>query len=174
MIDSTNYKEYVDRFLAAETTLEDEQAMYRWFARHDIPAEARKLRPMFGWYADLSSTKTPQPKPRMLRIPARVWGGIAAAVAVVVTLGVWMVRPGAGDEYAAYAGSYMVVDGKRITDLAVVVPGIQAASADIERLILESDRTMEDANADIDRQVEASFHIDDPELAKIINSTINI
>lgn len=150
-INRHNYKEYIGRFLQAETTLAEEKALYHFFAQADLPTEAEPLRKMFGWYAAIpeSSSKaaaTPTPTSqrfRFLRLRAVRFAGIAAATALLFGTGLFLLNThnNIPDEYLAYEGSYIIRDGKKITDLAIVVPEIKRAEA----LRAESLNSIDDA-----------------------------
>lgn len=45
-INHNNYREWVERFLDAETTVAEERELYAYFSRPDLPEEANKYRRM--------------------------------------------------------------------------------------------------------------------------------
>lgn len=143
MINEKNYTEYIDRFMAAETTLAEERELYEWFARPGLPAEAEQWRPMFGWY-DSITTQTPAtatpPAARPVRLlPLRPWqwSAVAAILALIFSLGIWVRHTPAIDpaDYLAYEGCYIVRDGKKITDPSVVIPEIKRTEAELNKTL---------------------------------------
>jgi len=46
-ITDNNYNEWVDRFLNAETSMDEERALYAYFSQRHLPPEAEKYRRMF-------------------------------------------------------------------------------------------------------------------------------
>lgn len=180
MIDKSNYPEYIDRFLNAETTLDEERELYEWFSRPDIPAEAMRWREMFGWYEGLG-TESAQPavdrsKPSPLRILPLTrwqWTGVAAMLAVLLTVGLWM-RPTHTElsEYQAYEGSYIMRDGKKITDLSVVVPEVQRIEADINHHLAAMDSRFEGVDEEVDAMLMRTIEPENPRIREIIQSSL--
>ncbi|MCM1164359.1 MAG: hypothetical protein NC339_08955 [Muribaculaceae bacterium] len=170
MINKDNYKEYIDRFLSAETTLAEETEMYAWFSGSDLPPEAEKWREMFGWYDSLQPRELPAAKPRSKRLTRVLrWCSAAASVAVLVVLGVIAARSAMhtdiNPEYLAYEGSYIVRDGVKITDLSIVVPAILKRECELNRQIEMMDKLMDD----FDNEVEARLTM--PEIDILSDNT---
>ena len=142
-----NIEEYIARFMEGETTNAEEQAIYRYFRTADVPEHLKPYAPMFAWYEEgmpedalpmAKETEVPvmQKKPVWRRIPMEVWSmGIAAMLVVGIGLGVVL---SFGDkqheDWSCYEGSYMVVNGKRITDKETLIPMILETLAKAEAI----------------------------------------
>lgn len=140
-----NIEEYINRFLAGETSNAEEQALYRFFRTGDVPKHLKKYVPMFAWYEG-GMQGEPEPivaekhesQKKRFQIPIIVRSAAIAAM-VIVTLGVGILffSEGSGDaqieEWACYEGSYIEVGGKRITDIKEILPRILEVQAEVER-----------------------------------------
>lgn len=142
-----NIEEYIARFMEGETTNAEEQAIYRYFCTANVPEHLKPYAPMFAWYkdgmpedalAEEVKPKAPVMKKKSLwkRIPLEMWSmGVAAVLVVGVGLGVilsW--GEGSGEEWSCYEGSYIVVNGKRITDEKTIMPIILETLAKAEAM----------------------------------------
>lgn len=125
-IDLTNIRQAIERFLAAETTLAEEEAIYRFYAFHPsgtLPADVERMRGMFAWYgAGLDESLDPvaqtASRPSVALPPLRRWQwlSVAASLAVLLTVGFSVFRPGDRVEETAY----VVINGEIVTDPAIV------------------------------------------------------
>ena len=142
-----NIEEYIARFMEGETTNAEEQAIYRYFRTADVPEHLKPYAPMFAWYEEgmpdealSEEVKTESPvmmkKPFLKRIPLEMWSmGVAAVLVIGIGLGVVL---SFGDkqheEWSYYEGSYIVVNGKRITDEKTIMPIILETLAKTEAM----------------------------------------
>ena len=153
-------EKYIARFMEGETTNAEEQAIYRFFRTHEVPEHLKPYAPMFAWYEEGMSEEAPAiqvvadaPKamklPLWRRIPVEVWSmGIAAMLVIGIGLGVLLsFDDGKDEEWSCYEGSYVVVNGKRITDVKKIMPIIletlaeaEAMEKDLEARLAENDR----------------------------------
>lgn len=120
-----NIEEYIDRFLEGETTNEEERAIYRFFREEEVPAHLKEYAPMFAWYEGGMKEDFITPKKRF-RLSFRTWS-IAAMIAIVLGFGSLMLLEEENNllnEWECYEGSYMEVNGKRITDVKQIMPEI--------------------------------------------------
>lgn len=141
-INNDNYHLWVERFLNAETSIDEEKELCAYFSRHDIPQEARRYRDMFAWYRNLSATdisgSTLQTETPLRLLPLRPihWVGIAAMLAILVTIGV-MVNHHTQSTTTMRDGyiyeAYMIRDGKKIYDADLVESEIQRVRAEFDR-----------------------------------------
>ncbi|MEZ3558914.1 MAG: hypothetical protein K1V86_05535 [Duncaniella sp.] len=169
-IDHNNYRQWVERFLDAETTLAEERELYAYFSRTDLPEEARRYRSMFGWYEDLpaldraTATATPSRPVRILPLRPWQWAGIAAMIAILLGLGFSMRRAVGHDEYI-YA-SYMIRDGLKITDPEMVRAEFDRIESHADRYAASIESRLEDYDfPDID------IETDNPEIRNFINTS---
>ena len=92
IIDQNNAMQWVERFLNGETTNDEEQQLYRFFANNDIPAHLKPYQEMFAWYENgMIEDELPKPKARPFSFNNRVvryvrWG-IAATVLLTIGFG---------------------------------------------------------------------------------------
>lgn len=133
-----NIEIYINRFLDGETTNAEEQAIYRFFRKGDVPEHLKEYVPMFAWYENgmqgepgiqpIKDEKAEKKKTFSFRIPIAAWSaGIAAMIVVTLGLGL-LVFTGKNMEknhrWSCYEGSYIEVGGKRITDVKKIMPCI--------------------------------------------------
>lgn len=156
----------IERFLDGDTTLAEEKALREFFtSSRELPADLSPYREMFGWYAAIDKSENALPSPELKPAPRRrrLMASLKKATwaAAVVTLFI-----GAGksflsyreqmNEYALYEGSYVIRDGKKITDLRLIIDEVK-----------EADRY---ANDEVYRQVLEN--IPDPEVRQYIATEI--
>lgn len=173
-IDNNNIGRYIERFLAGETTVGEEQAIYDYFRRPDVPAEYEQYREMFAWYGSLSTGER-QPEPiRLPRWRWWQWTGVAATVALLLTAGfVFRSQTEAlPDEYMAYEGSYIIRDGKKITDLRVVVPEIMRSERLVSERLQQIDRSFEEVDQAFDRALTDDFDMSNPAMAEVVEASL--
>lgn len=186
--DKSTIGRLIDRFMAGETSLEEEKLLYGYFARTDVPTEFEPYREMFRWYADLGETDcdstssasemqaADKHQSRRGKIFAgfRPWhiAGIAAMIAVVICT-MFFFRPSTTieipEEYLCYKGSYIIRDGKKITDLNIVVPEIIRTQQIVEESLHCSDDYFIDAD---DAFINAAFDesdLNDPIIKEFID-----
>lgn len=172
---ATEVRELIDRFLDAATTPAEEQELYAFFAAAPVgslDSDLEALRPMFGWYAGLAETsRQREPKSWWARSRKRIVAVASAAavlaVMVAVGLGVFSKKSTPVDPlYASYEGSYIVRNGVRTNDLALIYATVAAAEHMADSLNSRADRELM-ADRDYDRQAidEALSAISDPVLA---------
>ena len=155
-ITNKNIEEYIQRFMEGETTNAEEQAIYRFFHTEEVPEHLKPYTDMFAWYEEgMPEEKLPKPKTRPLwvRIPLELWSmGIAAMLVIGIGLGIVLsFGDSTNEEWSCYEGSYVEVNGKRITDVKTIMPIIlktlteaEAIEKGIEERLAEIQRTEEE------------------------------
>lgn len=192
-IDNSNIRRTIDRFLAGETSCREERQLYDFFRRSDIPADLAGYKEMFLWYASLAdsvqesstdsveepeSRRQPDSSRRVRLLPLRSWQWLSAAavVAILFTIGLVFRSPSASvpEEYMAYEGSYIIRDGKKITDLSVVVPEIRKAERLVSERLDALNASIEEADSAFDLSVASGYDLSDPEVKEIIEAALSI
>ena len=138
-ITNKNIEEYIQRFMEGETTNAEEQAIYRFFHTEEVPEHLKPYTDMFAWYEEgMPEEKLPKPKTRPLwvRIPLELWSmGIAAMLVIGIGLGIVLsFDDSTNEEWSCYEGSYVEVNGKRITDVEAIMPIILETLAEAEEI----------------------------------------
>ena len=110
---------------------------------------------MFAWYEEgmpEEKLPTPKDKPIWKRIPLEIWSmGIAAMLAIGIGLGIMLsFEDNAQEEWSCYEGSYVEVNGKRITDMETILPVILETLAEAEMI----EKGIEERLAEIQRTEE--------------------
>ena len=151
-----NKKEYIqqlaDRFFAGETTLAEEQRLYRFFRGDDIPTELLPLREMFvslsliGIAPDKQTTRKTTTQSRLKVSFRRKLFGVAAAVAVILAMSTTLFHI---DREQNYCKAY--VNDRLVTDKAAIMSSVAATMSDIG----------EAGQTGADRQLHDLFGCDD-------------
>ncbi len=174
-INKDNVSGYISRFLAGETSLAEERALYGYFRREKIPAELECYREMFAWYDSLSPAPRTAEPIRFPRLRRWQWTGVAATIALLLGLGfVFRMQTEAlPEEYMAYEGSYIIRDGKKITDLRVVVPEIRRNEKLVSEQLRQIDMSIEEAESAFDRALTEDFDMSDPTVAEVVETSLS-
>lgn len=114
-------EELIEKYFDGRTTCAEERAIRQAFAQGDIPAGLEMYRPLFVGLDKVSASHghaedvKPSQRKIALRAPRlRYWvGGLAAGIALCLVLARFL--PGSEE-----AESYVVINGKRYTDPALV------------------------------------------------------
>lgn len=154
-ITNKNIEEYIQRFMEGETTNAEEQAIYRFFHTEEVPEHLKPYTDMFAWYEEgMPEEKLPKPQARPLwkRIPLELWSmGIAAMLVIGIGLGIVLsFSDSTNEEWSCYEGSYVEVNGKRITDVKTIMPIILETLAEAEAI----EKGIEERLAEIQRTEE--------------------
>ncbi len=135
-IDDKNIDDYIARFLDGETTCQEEQQLYRYFASPNVPKRLQPYKPMFDWYADGMPCAAEEAVPLHRPIRRRgeliaFWSGVAAVLAIVIGCMLHIEASMSEDKevYRMYEGSYIVQNGRRIDDLRIILPRLQQLEA---------------------------------------------
>ncbi|WP_334168381.1 hypothetical protein [Phocaeicola paurosaccharolyticus] len=149
-MENYNIRELVDRFLQAETTLEEEERLYEFFQKDILPEDLMQYKEMFMAYSvlrydknslhkgeevdqsavvsienDGNSDKSGKGKKRIFSLYKKICIGIAASLLIGV-LGFSAYRHYEVNRLEKlYGGSYMIINGVRIDDLTKIEPEIK-------------------------------------------------
>lgn len=178
-IDINNVELYIDRFMEGDTSNAEEKELYRFFATEkDLPQHIAQYREMFAYFesgldeslsaqalteAEHSTAKVVQLKPAETKKPKkRIFmfaASIAASIVLIFGISFGLLKNDA-DELYSYEGSYVMQNGKRVTDK--------------ETLRLMIDNTMKEAD-NIEKQVAQLSEISDKDdnIQSVMASSIN-
>ena len=146
----------LERFFEGQTSIKEEQELYRFFMRDDIPDELVRYKPLIKYFEsgladELSSSMQPE-----THTPKRkrwvVWGGIAASFLLALCTSLYFLATREAPD--PFEGSYIIRNGVRITDLKLIRPELEAT---IQKVLLQEQET--------ERLIEQISKIDDsPEI----------
>lgn len=193
-IDNSTIRQTIDRFLAGETSCREERELYAFFAGPGVPPDLACYKEMFRWYASLAENSSSAERPvtlmpaeapaeatprrggkvRLLSMRAWQWVSAAAVVALLFSIGIIFHSPSTSvpDEYLSYEGSYIIRDGKKITDLSVVVPEIRRTEQMVNERLSALDESIEAADAAFDRSLTSSYPMSDPNVREVIEAAL--
>ena len=164
-VTKNNIEEYIHRFMEGETTNAEEQAIYRFFRTDDVPEHLKSYTDMFIWYEEgmpEEELSKPKAQPLWKRIPLEIWStGIAAMLVIGIGLGIVLsFGDNQHEDWSCYEGSYVEVNGKRITDIETILPVILETLADAEKIENDVEKRLAEAQRteeEIARQEEMSI-----------------
>ena len=126
-------REWLDKFLDGRTSNEEEKALYAFFASDGVPKDLRKYKKMFSWYAGKMQGELPSRSARRHNIMTIC--SLAASVLLLVGIGMGIQNHIKQQEvYESYRGSYIIHDGKKITDIRKILPHLQATENHVKML----------------------------------------
>lgn len=124
----------IDRFFDGETTPEEESRLYAYFSRPGLPAVWEPYRPVFLGLKAISlpaeAMLRPRRKPRWTRLAI----GIAVSLLLFFGAATAWNRHAQRQLQSQYAGSYMIINGRKIVDLNRMKPEIERTLADAEAI----------------------------------------
>lgn len=181
--DHQHIRTTIARFLDGETSVAEEKELYDFFRLTDIPADLKQYQPMFNWYASLGQSHEANAevtneadvsvsRVRLLKLRPWQWTSIAAMVTLLLSVGFIFHSPSIPEEYLAYKGSYIIRDGKKITDLRIVVPEIMRTQQLVNESLGEIDMTLQTADSAFDDAVLSNEDLSDPMVKDLILSTL--
>lgn len=136
-MDEKRIQQLIGRFLEGRTSNAEEQLLYDYFSEENVAPELTQYREMFRWYA----AGMPERKAKSIMLPhltktARRW--LAAAVSLLILIGIGLGYRSYQEqqsEYAIYEGSYIIRDGKKITDLRQILPILKATEQEVSEIM---------------------------------------
>lgn len=183
MTDNSFIHQLVDRFLQGDTTLEEEQQLYVFFAQEAIPADLQAYAPFFRDLATMpqrTEADAIAPQQDVVTSPAparqipfaryRRWIAAAAAVLLLVMVGRWGYHQYEERQLAAtYDGSFVIVNGERNDNLRQIKDTISHVLAEAKRAeqIVQPSSHIEQA------EQEVLSNVDDPAQRQLIQEMLN-
>lgn len=147
----TYIENLLERFFEGETTNAEEQELYAFFARPDLPEHLETYRPMFGFFEtgivrEVEAEQELSTPVRKIPFWKRgIWMGIAAAASVLLFLFLNKWDGGKEDAFNPYAGSYIIRNGVKTEipeemarELDKVIRETEKKQYEKERLALRS------------------------------------
>lgn len=120
----------IDRYLEAETTVEEERRLFAAFASGRYPEELKEYDCMFADCAAVAGVSCKEAKvPSAKRRTARLIVSTAAVAAAVAARFVLHDAYNDARFEQIYSGSYIIVNGERIDDLKKIRPEIERTLA---------------------------------------------
>ena len=138
-------KEYIgkllDKYMDGTSTLDEEAILSEYFRGKDIPQEWEDYRQLFQEIEEMR----PQPqtiKSRMGR--SYKWIAIAASLLILVGIGFGVRQyQDQQEQYAIYEGSYIIRDGKKITDIKQILPELKATEQEVSEILKQQNNNQE-------------------------------
>ena len=130
-------QQLIGRFLDGRTSNAEEQLLYDYFSEENVAPELAQYREMFRWYA----AGMPERKAKSIVLPrltktARRWLAVAASLLILIGIGFgYRSYQKQQSEYAIYEGSYIIRDGKKITDLRQILPILKATEQEVLEIL---------------------------------------
>lgn len=161
-------------FLDGDTTSEQEKMLYEYYSGKKVASDLDCYREMFGWYAELESTSISSDGSRRRRTR---FIAIAASISALFLVGVGLIAglPKNSSSLSAdgiYAGSYIIRNGKKITDVKQILPELRQADRYIDSTLSAFNRPN---IVDPEKSIisDALSNIDDPEIKAMLLADIN-
>ena len=131
-------QQLIERFLEGETTNLEEKVLYKYFNNKNIATNLEPYRKMFRWYA------AGMPEKRHSHFLAKRILGIAASLLLLIGIGfsIWQYQK-QQEEYALYEGSYIIRNGKKLTDIKQILPELKATEQEVVDMLKQQNTNQE-------------------------------
>lgn len=155
-IDKHNAEEWIKRFLDGETSNDEEQALYRFFAEKDVPRRLKKYKPMFAWYAGGMQGELPQPVHQNHIKQMIIRFSVAASIVLAFGFGfgIYQHYQELQEEYNCYEGSYIIRNGEKITDIKKILPELRKTTQMAREQIKDSKEELEKSPEDYLKEIK--------------------
>lgn len=156
-------------FLDGSTTPEQEKQLYGYYSGRRVASDLECYRPMFSWYDRLErQSQSDDSGRRRTRLIAS-----AAAVAVLALVGAGLIIGSAASsghlsDSRLYAGSYIIRDGQKITDVEAILPELHRADRYVDSTLTAINRTGIHENPEQTIINQAISHITDPDVKAML------
>ena len=135
MTKQNDIKELIKRFFEGVTTAVEEKMLYDYFAADDVAKELRSYQKMFRWYAGGMKESLPR---RSKRRTLFVRLAVAASVIALFGVGFGCYKHFEDEKmYTIYKDSYIVRNGKKITNLKQIQPELERVSMEAALTFME-------------------------------------
>jgi len=164
--DIKQIEQLVEKFFDGSTTEAEEQRLYAFFKRRDVPRELEKYRKTLAAFGAVSQRKAPR-HARILTL-RRAITGIAAAALLLFGAALYADFHEEQALTALYEGSYVIVNGQKIDDLSAIKADIQSALCDAKHIEARAEQ------ASVAEQAERNVlqNITDPELKRQVEEML--
>jgi hypothetical protein len=145
LISDNEARQLMTMFMDGATSNAEERQLYEYFAnKRRLPDDLKQHKEMMSWYAaGLQQPEQTKIKHINWKILTRVAASICVLVVTALSVKYFADRNTISDEYAEYAGSYVIENGIKTTDLKKIMPQLknaeQIASANISASDLLND-----------------------------------
>lgn len=168
----------IELFLDGGTSPAQEQALYRAFSSASIgslPSDLEAQRSMLAWFDNYSSHTS---KPKKISFFRRYTiAGIACTLAVLIGVGVFMAKSDSANAnplIAQYSGSYMIENGRKISDVNKILDKIIEAErlTDSLETVAASQENILLADYDVQLVESTLSNVADRELASLLKNEL--
>ncbi|MCL1938587.1 MAG: hypothetical protein FWF52_09365 [Candidatus Azobacteroides sp.] len=118
-------EELINRYFEGLSSAEEEDTLYAFFMRENVPDDLLKYKPVFHYFAtgivdEFKVADTMQKRKNVRRKKQHVawWMAAAASILLVLSITVWKTLQ--TPDFDPYEGSCIIRNGVRITDLNVI------------------------------------------------------
>ena len=144
VVDDARARELMDKLMEGRSTIDEERQLYAYYRRRNLPSDMEAQREFVEWLScglDDNAAKnnhTASHGKMWLRVAAVF---IPTAIAVVGTMSIYN---GNNPDYSLYAGSYVIENGKRISNIKDIYPQLIETERKIARVQEMMERRLEE------------------------------
>ncbi len=159
-------------FLDGSTTPDEEKTLYAYYGDGKVADDLECYQPMFAWYVKLEREAAPM---RSRSHRPRFVAAAAAAVIILVGAGLFAgfyVMSYETSDNRLYAGSYIIRDGNKITDIDAILPELHKADRYVDSTLCAINCPVPE-NPEQSIINEAVRHITDPDIKTMLLADLN-
>lgn len=189
LITKQNIEYYLERFFEGETSNGEEKALYLFFRQSNLPKEYEQYREIFSYFENsleenlpkIDNIKTLESSTSIFRLRVKKYRlffhriAVSAAIIILIAGGyIGYVSYQNQQFYAQHEGSYMIVNGKLITDIKILKPHIKASIVIARKLHEEAGQIVKEQEIE-QRKLEKQLtkDLNDPQMEKEIEQILN-
>jgi len=140
MMKEQEIKQLIERFLEGETSNAEEQTLYDYFNSKKVAVGLEPYCEMFRWYA----AGMPENKERPSKRSFLKWIAVAASLLLLMGIGFgYHYYQEQQEQYSIYEGSYIIRDGKKMTDIKQILPELKAAEQEVVDMLKQQNTNQE-------------------------------